>query len=239
MKKHKAATGQFVNLTSLVDVVSMNVGILVILAVFMSLLAVFSSSQDSASQGAGAAARESGAGAGGGDESATAARIGTEQPIERLRIPWTHATNKQTLFFALHGNRLQYVDMKAVYEQLLSKAPGRRDAAPSLTIPGMKTRFFPVTNQVFCLEFKPDAGAGESLDAAKRPGSALQRVMSTYARDSFVYFFWVGGDSFESFRELRKHLTDRQFEVGWKPVAKDAALEVCNGFEGSNTFQPQ
>jgi hypothetical protein len=159
--------------------------------------------------------------------------------VERLRIPWTHPTNKQTVFFSLRGGRLQYVDMKAVYEQVLVKAPGGREATPSLAVPGIKTRFFPVTNQVYCLEFKPDAGVGETWERAKRPDSALQRVVSAYPRDNFVYFFWVGGDSFEVFRDARKFLTDRQIEVGWKPVAKDAPLEVCNGFEGSNTFQPQ
>src|SRR5689334_20845161 len=96
MKKQKAATGQFVNLTSLVDVVSMNVGILVILAVFMALLAVFSSSQDPAAGGAG---KEGSAGASGpGSGAGSDARV-TEPPVVRINVPWSHPTPKQTLFF--------------------------------------------------------------------------------------------------------------------------------------------
>jgi hypothetical protein len=233
MKKHKAATGQFVNLTSLVDVVSMNVGILVILAVFMALLAVFSSSQQPGSPSA-----DAGKGADGRPGAAPAV-TGAEPPVARLRVPWSHPTNKQTLFFVVRGNRVQYVDFKAVYEQLLRAGPAGQGAPLTLSARGFKTRFFPISNQVYCMEISPDAGSGETWQAARSEGSIWRRVQAKYSRENFIYFFWVGGDSFELFRDLRKTLVDGQVEVGWKPIGKKTPLEVCNGFEGSSTFQPQ
>ncbi len=235
MKKHHAATGQFVNLTSLVDVVSMNVGILVILAVFMALLAVFSSSQQPGTAAAGA---DGGKGVEGGSGSATAL-ASAAPPVARLRVPWSHPTSKQTLFFVVRGNRVQYVDFKSVYEQLLRMSPAGRDGPQTLSAPGFKTRFFPITNQVYCMELTPDAGAGETWQAARSANSVWRQVEARYSRENFVYFFWVGGDSFELFRDVRKTLVDGQREVGWKPIGKQAPLEVCNGFEGSSTFQPQ
>lgn len=236
MKKQKAATGQFVNLTSLVDVVSMNVGILVILAVFMALLAVFSSSQDPAAGGAGkeGTAGVSGTGSGAGSD----ARV-TEPPVVRINVPWSHPTPKQTLFFIVRDKRIQFVDFSAVYNAML-KLPGSSTGAPvPISVPGMAVRFYPVTSQVYCMDFTPQSGAGETWEQARRPGSAYQAVLSRYSRNEFVYFFWVAGDSFEVFRDARKLLTDAQVEVGWKPTAKNAPLEYCNGIEGSNAFQPQ
>jgi hypothetical protein len=229
MKKHKAATGQFVNLTSLVDVVSMNVGILVILAVFMALLAVFSSSQDP-SGGAGGKAGAAG--------SEGQARV-TEPPTVRINVPWTHPTPKQTLFFVMRDNRIQYVDFSAIYSAMLRLPAGTSGGPIPLSVPGMAVRFYPVTSQVYCLDFVPHAGSGETWGQARRANSTYRAALSRYSREQFVYFFWVSGDSFELFRDVRKSLTDAQVEVGWKPVLRSAPLELCNGFEGSNTFQPQ
>ena len=85
----------------------------------------------------------------------------------------------------------------------------------------------------------PRPAYGEDWLSAQRVNSAWQQALRTYSPEKYVYFFWVSGDSFELFRDMRGSLWDRNYEVGWKPAHKDAPLEVCNGFEGSTAFSPQ
>jgi hypothetical protein len=204
------------SLDSLVDIVSNNVGILIILAAFMALFALINPRTQSATGGR------------------------TQQPVpKKVLVPWSHPTSKHHIFLALQHGRIQYFDLRQFFADL-----GQRDAkgpAKPLTVElkGLSIRFFPVTNQVYCLQFKPEAGMGEAWMAAQRPGSTWQQVLHRYPSERYVYFFWVSGDSFELFRQLRKDLWDHQYEVGWKPLGKEQPMEVCNGFEGSTTFEPQ
>lgn len=216
MKRARRPVAPFLSLDSLVDIVTNNVGILIILAAFMALFALMAP---------GRAVVKS-----------EPPRVTPPPPL--LQVPWSHPTSKQTLFFFIRDNRIQYIDLKAVYERLLALPAGRR-APLSLTVPGVSVRFFPVTNQVYCFEFTPRPGAGETWAEARGSGSRWRQALSRYPREGFVYFFWVAGDSFELFRDVRASLLERQVEVGWKPVKKDALLEVCSGFEGASAFQPQ
>jgi hypothetical protein len=217
MKRPRTGSGASLNLDSLVDIVTNMVGILIIIAAFMALLALVG-------PGRPGPRRET-------QSAATAPR--------RVLVPWSHPTHKQTLFFAVRGNRVLFLDLKPFYEQLKAATPGRRGAPVAFAQPGVKVRFFAVTNQLYCLEFTPRPGAGETWADAQRAVSSFRRALARYPRESFVYFFWVAGDSFEGFRDFRQGLWKQQVETGWKPVLTDAPLEVCNGFEGSNTFQPQ
>ena len=75
--------------------------------------------------------------------------------------------------------------------------------------------------------------------AIRSAANSTARVQREYPPERYIYYFWVTGDSFELFRQIRKSLWERQYEVGWKPTGKEQSLEVCNGFEGSTTFEPQ
>jgi hypothetical protein len=215
MRKSRPSLGQTMNLDSLVDIVSNNVGILIILAAFMALFALMNPR-----------AEESGA-------------LPRQRPPKKLLVPWSHPTNKHHLFLAVHENRIQFFDLRQFFVELAGKEASGPPQPLTVQQKGLQVRFFPVTNQVYCLEFKPGAGQGENWLEAQRPDSAWQTVLRQYPPERYVYYFWVTGDSFELFRQLRKTLWDRQYEVGWKPIGKDRPLEVCNGFEGSTTFEPQ
>lgn len=218
MRRSRRNPTGFLSLDSLVDIVTNNVGILIILSAFMALFALLTPSR---------------------------ALVKSDQPRAtppppRLEVPWSHPTNKQTLFFVVRDNRIQYVDMKSIYQKMLDSPPISRAGKPvTLSEPGMGVRFFPITNQVYCFEFAPKSGSGETWNEAKAANSRWHQVLSHFSRENFVYFFWVSGDSFELFRDVRKTLLAQQIEVGWKPVKANVPLDICNGFEGSNTFQPQ
>ena len=80
----------FLNLDSLVDIVSNNVGILVILAVFMAMFSLLEKSEQVAT---------------------------TEQSIEnieKLKIPWSHVSQKNNLLLLLRNDRLLFFDRALV-----------------------------------------------------------------------------------------------------------------------------
>lgn len=214
--RHQKTSGQ--GLDSLVDIVSNTVGILIILAVFMALVAQMDLP---------------------GSGSTEEPEVPTERPAQRILVPWAHATTKNAVFFYLNRNRVHALDLPAFYEELVGRSAALRNVPLRVDLPGLETRFFPVTNHVYCLEFRPEAGYGESAIEMNAPGSAWQKARSRHSPERFFYFFWVTGDSFEMFRELRNTLWDQDVEVGWKPVHEEAPLEICNGFDGSSAFQPQ
>lgn len=218
MAKRKIQSSGFtLSLDSLVDIVSNNVGILIILASFMALFAL-----------ANPAGRP-------GEQVLRTA----EPPPKRLRVPWSHPTTKNTIYLMIRGNRILYVDLRDFYEQLADLPVPRQLRPVDVPMGQVTARFFPVTNQIYCLEFIPKQNAGETWLQAQEPQSAWQQVREQYPAEGYVYFFWVEGDSFELFRGLRGRLWDEQVEVGWKPVLPDQPLALCNGFEGSSAFQPQ
>lgn len=206
------------NLDSLVDIVSNNVGILVILAAFMALIVLVNPNAQ---------------------QTVPEEQTPTEIPTRRLQVPWSHPTNRQTVYFALQHNRLVTLDLREFYTQLAGQQPNPQREPVRFDLKNAALRFFPVTNHIYCLEFTLHAGGGESWLEAQRPASAWQTALRQYGPEEFVYFFWVSGDSFELFRELRQQLWQSNHEVGWRPVLPDKPLEVCTGFDGSRSFQPQ
>ena len=83
----------FLNLDSLVDIVSNSVGILVILAVFMALFSLSEKNEQ------------------------TTSKTQPTENIEKLKIPWSHISQKNILLIFLRGDRLLYLDRKLVYQK--------------------------------------------------------------------------------------------------------------------------
>jgi hypothetical protein len=218
MSRFRRKISQVVVLDSLVDIVSNSVGVLIILAVFMALLALMNQGQ------ALRQARE---------------RQAVEPPPAKILIPWSHPTTKSTVFATLTRGRVVLFDLRSFYKELGGKPSGSRPEPMTFDEKDFTVRFFPVTTQIYCLEFRPKAGSGENLPELQHAGSRWRQFRARYPKEKFVYFFWVAGDSFELFRRVRKDLWQEQVEVGWKPLVAKGALELCNGFEGSTSFQPQ
>ncbi len=217
MRKTGKSHWEILNLDSLVDIVSNNVGILVILAAFMALFTLVDPSEKSQSS----------------------LGIPLERPPKKLLVPWSHPTTKYHLFLAMRDNRVQFIDLRPFYKELQTRNPRSKPEPITIDQNRLRIRFFPVTNQIYCMEFNALRGFGENWLLAQRPESQWQAMLRDFPREQYILFFWVSGESFELFREVRKTLWERQYEVGWKPIRKDAPMEVCNGFEGSTTFRPQ
>lgn len=217
MRKTSHAKTSLIGLDSLVDIVSNTVGILIILAVFMALFSRLTLKNA---------------------ERAEPVTPLTE-PVRRILVPWSHATNKTPVFAYAEGERLRVIDLRAFYAQLSQRQPASGRDPIQIELPGMDTKFYPVTNLVYCLEFLPKPGFGETLALSRAANSQWRTALAAYPAEKYYYFFWVSGDSFELFRTVRQELWDQKIEVGWKPVLAGAPLEICNGFDGSTAFQPQ
>ena len=205
----------YLNLDSLVDIVSNNVGILVILAVFMAVFSLMDKRDHVSSE---------------------------EQPekqIEKLKIPWSHASQKNSLLILLRDDRLLYLDRALVYQRLKKYLSGKEPLPTELSLDQYSIKLTVGGRHTHCIEFLPSPAAGEWWHKFSRHGGLMQTLMKKYPPEQNYFFFWVDPDSFDLFREIRKTLWEQRFEVGWKPVREESALRYCSGDAQSGRINPQ
>ena len=205
----------YLNLDSLVDIVSNNVGILVILAVFMAVFSLMDKREQVSSE---------------------------EQPekqIEKLKIPWSHASQKNSLLILLRDDRLLYLDRVLVYQRLKKYLSGKAPLPTEFSLDQYSIKLTVGGRHTHCIEFLPSPAAGEWWHKFSRHGGLMQTLMKKYPPEQNYFFFWVDPDSFDLFREIRKTLWEQRFEVGWKPVREESALRYCSGDAQSGRINPQ
>ena len=205
----------YLNLDSLVDIVSNNVGILVILAVFMAVFSLIDKREPVSSE---------------------------EQPdkqIEKLKIPWSHASQKNNILVLLRDDRLLYLDRALVYQRLKKYLSGKDPLPTEFSLDQYSIKLTVGGRHTHCIEFLPSPAAGEWWHKFSRHGGLMQTLMKKYPPEQNYFFFWVDPDSFDLFREIRKTLWEQRFEVGWKPVREESALRYCSGDAQSGRIDPQ
>ena len=205
----------YLNLDSLVDIVSNNVGILVILAVFMAVFSLMDKREQVSSE---------------------------EQPekqIEKLKIPWSHASQKNSLLILLRDDRLLYLDRALVYQRLKKYLSGKDPLPTEFSLDQYSIKLTVGGRHTHCIEFLPSPAAGEWWHKFSRHGGLMQTLMKKYPPEQNYFFFWVDPDSFDLFREIRKTLWEQRFEVGWKPVREKSTLRYCSGDAQSGRINPQ
>ena len=203
------------NLDSLVDIVSNNVGILVILAVFMAMFSILKKSEQTSQK---------------------------EQPfenVEKIKIPWSHASQKNNLLFLLRDDRILYLDRVLVYQNLKKYLSGKEILPKQMSLNQYSIKITTGSGHAHCLEFLPSPGAGQWWHQLSEHNGLLQNLMKKYPPEENYFFFWVDSKSFDLFREIRGSLWSQQFEVGWKPVRKESILRYCIGNDQTKSFQPQ
>ena len=205
----------YLNLDSLVDIISNNVGILVILAVFMAVFSLMDKGEQVSSE---------------------------EQPdkqIEKLKIPWSHASQKNSLLILLRDDRLLYLDRALVYQRLKKYLSGKDPLPTEFSLDQYSIKLTVGGRHTHCIEFLPSPAAGEGWPKFSRHGGLMQTLKKKYPPEQNYFFFWVDPDSFDLFRVIRKTLWEQRFEVGWKPVQEESALRYCSGDAQSGRINPQ
>ena len=205
----------FINLDSLVDIVSNNVGILIILAVFMAMFSLLEKSEQVPT---------------------------TEQSIEnieKLKIPWSHVSQKNNLLLLLRNDRLLFFDRALVYQRLKKYLSGSDPLPKNISLDQYSIELTAGGGHAHCLEFFPSPRAGQWWHQVSQHNGLMQTLMKKYPTEENYFFFWVDPDSFDLFREIRKSLWEKRFEVGWKPVRIESPLRYCSGDDQTRRFQPQ
>ena len=218
MRKKREFSGDFqnyLNLDSLVDIVSNNVGILVILAVFMAVFSLLDIRETVSSEEK------------------------PDQQIEKLKIPWSHVSQKNSLLVLLHDDRLLYLDRASVYKRLKKYLSGKEPLPTELSFDQYTIKLTVGGRHRHCIEFLPSPAAGEWWHNFSRHGGLMHTLMKKYPPEQNYFFFWVDPNSFDLFREIRKTMWEQRFEVGWKPLREESALRYCSGDAQSGRINPQ
>lgn len=205
----------YLNLDSLVDIVSNNVGILVILSVFMAMFSLLGKIEQTSEK---------------------------EQPfenIEKIKIPWSHASQKNKLLFLLRDDHILYLDRALVYKELKKHLTGKEALPKQIRLNQYSIKLTTGSGHAHCLEFLTLNSAGQWWYQFSRHNGLLQNLMKKYPPEENYLFFWVDSRNFEIFREIRESLWNQHYEVGWKPVSRDSALRYCSGIDHARTFLPQ
>ena len=206
------------SLDSLVDIVSNSVGILIILAVFMALLSVLESPLD---------------------EPVSSEETNDLLTVEKKRIPWSHSSQKSSLLFVLQDNRLLYLDRVAAYRSFQSELDGEPELPLKAELVGYRVELTAQSSQNHCLQFFPEAGAGQWWGEVSRADGWLTGLLAEKSPSEVYLFFWADGASFELMREIREWTWDQRYEVGWKPITERSGLRFCTGLGRSLSFRPQ
>ena len=189
----------FLNLDSLVDIVSNNVGILIILAVSMAMFSLFKKSEQ------------------------IPQKKQTTDNIEKIKIPWSHNSQKNNLLFLLRDDRILYLDRALVYHNLKKFLSDKKTLPKQMSLKQFSIKLTTGSGHTHCLEFLPSHGAGKWWHQLSEYDGLLQNLMKKYPPEENYFFFWVDPKSFDLFREIRESLWNQNFEVGWKPIRKESS----------------
>ena len=187
------------NLDSLVDIVSNKVGILIILAVFTSMLTL-TEERDS---------------------------LNNDEPIsniEKIKIPWAHSSQKNILLFLLREDRLFFFDRALVFKRLKKYLSGKKPLPKQISLDNFLIKLNSGNGHAHCIEFIPKINSGEWWHQVFKEKGLIQTLKKKYPSEENYFFFWVNAGNFAIFREIRESLWEDNFEVGWKPIQNESTL---------------
>ncbi|MBF0351095.1 MAG: hypothetical protein HQM11_08680 [SAR324 cluster bacterium] len=203
------------NLDSLVDIVSNNVGILVILAVMVSLFSISKPTQTVT-------------------ESQEKIEI-----IKKITIPWAHFSQKSALLFIVRDNRITYLDRSKVYQSFEKEMKKVVTGELDTRVDSYNVKLIPYSSLYHCLQFFPDPDSGFWWHQFNQNKGLLKTLISKFQPTEYYFFFWVDSSSFELFKDMRDTLHEMNYEVGWKPVTDQSILLFCNDGSSNLSYQPQ
>ena len=203
------------NLDSLVDIVSNKVGILIILAVIIAILSLQEKNNLL------------------NDEEKEISNI------EKIKIPWSHSSQKNSLLFLLRENQLIFFDRVKVFRQLSQYLSGKNPLPNLINLENFSVKLTTGSRQAYCIEFLPNSNAGNWWHQDFRKGGLIEKLKNKFPSEENYFFFWVDAASFATFKEIRNSLWEEDFEVGWKPIQNESILQYCSGNYQKKNFQPQ
>tara|TARA_B100000945_G_C20108805_1_gene469320 strand:- start:30 stop:575 length:546 start_codon:yes stop_codon:yes gene_type:complete len=163
----------------------------------------------------------------------------TIEPVKKIKIPWSHSSQKNKILFLLRDDRFLFFDKALVYQNLKKYLSGSNSLPKQISLNQYSIRLTTGIGHVHCLEFLTIPGTGEWFHQFSKQGGLLQSLIKKYPPEENYFFFWVDPNSFDIFHQVRESLWRQRFEVGWKPIRRESVLRTCSGIGREKSFQPQ
>ena len=154
------------------------------------------------------------------------------------RLPMEHATEQRSLTFICWDNRV-YPFSEKLFRQFLEPlgkpeptASGRQEFTDKFAAQRVEDAYVTLTGEVdrsgartdLVIVCVPKAGAGETADELRRPGSAFQRALAAADRQKQFFMFNVRPDSIDAFGAARDAAAAAQVSTGWSPQLADQPI---------------
>lgn len=153
----------------------------------------------------------------------------SKKPHYEPPLPIEHQSGLIPQFFYIHDERIQHIDVNAVFANgLLAASEAGSDAEYRIN-----ADFLGRPDEVLTLALTPvDTEHWPTLSVLTDPESSLGKVVATMNRDNEFAFVFVedGGDgrAFSEFSRIRQWFLDRGMAVGWLPVTPDNPAYLCS-----------
>ncbi len=205
------------NFDSLTDIVSNNVGILIIFTVVIALISIKNNQLFNQIQSS------------------------KHQRYQVVKIPWRFYSDKKSLIVICDGNRIFPVDEQEIFKALLqNKDP--ESVRQTLEMDGYIVEFELFSDEPeYSITLRPLKLQGETLSEAFGTASRTNFFLEHYSSDQFYIFCFVRQDSFETFIKFKNWLQEKKYDVGWTPVEHDAPISYyfTRGNSIVNALLPQ
>ena len=167
MHRKRGLNGDFhniFNLDSLVDIVSNNVGILVILAVFMAMFSLLEINEQVIS------------------------KTQSTENIEKLKIPWSHVSQKNILLIFLRSDRLLYLDRTLVYQRLKKYLSGSEPLPKHINLDQFSIELTVGSGHAHCIKFLPSPRAGQWWHQFSQRNGVMKKLMKNILLKKTTFF---------------------------------------------------
>lgn len=206
------------NFDSLTDIVSNNVGILIILTV---IIAIFSYSNSQLFPELAQTRKSS---------------------YKLVKIPWRYYSKQKSLIILFDGNRIFYVDEKTIFTKLLKTGLPKGENKISLEFPSYFVDIELISDEPeYSVKLRPIQLQGENVSEALSTNSFFQNFLKKNPSDRYYVFAFVRSDSFQSFYQIKEFLEEKKYNLGWSPVNEDDEFSYYfnQGNSITNALLPQ
>ncbi len=217
MKKRKRSI--IFNFDSLTDIVSNNLGIIIIFTIIVALLSIKS-----------------------GKLIKELSLIEQKNDIKVIKIPWRHFSKKKALITICEGNRIFFIDEVRVFQKILQKQIDQKRDSLRLEMDSYFVTLRLLSNEPeYMVTIEPIRLQGEVAEDAIQTTSKFYQLLKSYSPDNFYVFTFVKYDSFDCFIKVRDFLKKMNYDVGWSPVESDQTFTYVfnKSSEIKNALLPQ
>jgi len=206
------------NFNSLTDIVSNNLGILIIFTVIVSIFSLKNS------------------------ELLPEILDSSKKKEKLIKIPWRHYSSQKALMLIFEGGRIFCIDEVSVFQKLLMERNKSQQDSLRVEFDSYFVSLKLLSNlPEYSVTIEPILLQGETVIEAMKETSKTNLFLKGYSPEKFYVYAFVRYDSFKEFNEMRDYFIDKEYSVGWSPVGEDGTYSYVfnKGTDIKNALLPQ